>query len=111
MLGPITSSPIECSQKSAKDKSEPVLVRLRNNMVLSVNKQKMIQSLVGQLAEVSGQVKVKAGTMKLENAKPIEAATMSAGDPRVSHLPGLQRTPPDEDGRRTGSRKSASPVR
>lgn len=30
---------------------------------------------------------------------------------RVSHLPGLRRTPPDEDGRRAGCGKSARPVR
>src|SRR5438552_2406106 len=30
---------------------------------------------------------------------------------RVSHLPGLRRTPPDEDGRRAGCGKSACPVR
>jgi len=28
----------------------------------------------------------------------------------VSHLPGLRRTPPDEDGRRAGCGKSARPV-
>ena len=30
---------------------------------------------------------------------------------RVSHLPGLRRTPPEEDGRRAGCGKSARPVR
>ena len=30
---------------------------------------------------------------------------------RVSHLPGLRRMPPDEDGRRAGCGKSARPVR
>src|SRR5689334_3354161 len=80
MLGPITPSRIECSQRTAKDESQPVLVRLRNNMVFSVNKTKMIRPLVGQLAEVSGNIKVKAGTMKLEDAKPIEASAIPAAD-------------------------------
>jgi hyperosmotically inducible protein len=81
MLGPITATRIECSQKTAKDKSEPVLVRLRNNMIFSVNKTKMIEPLVGQLAEASGKAKVKAGTMKLEAVKPIEANAIPASDP------------------------------
>src|SRR6476620_7527436 len=37
MLGPITETRIGCTQQTAKDKAEPVLVRLRNNMVFTVN--------------------------------------------------------------------------
>ena len=81
MLGPITPSRIECSQKTAKDNNEPVLVRLQNNMVLTVNKEKMIKPLVGQLAEVSGELKVKSGTLKLKEAKAIEASSIKPGDP------------------------------
>jgi hyperosmotically inducible protein len=81
MLGPITPARIECSQSTAKDNSPPVLVRLRNNMVFTVNKTKMIKPLVGQLAEVSGQAKVRDGTMKLEDAKPIEGGAIPHGDP------------------------------
>jgi hyperosmotically inducible protein len=81
MLGPITPGRIECSQKTAKDRNELVLVRLRNNMVLSVNKSKMIEPLVGQLAEVTGDLKVKAGRIKLQDVKPIDAASIPAGDP------------------------------
>jgi len=50
-------------------------------MVFSVNQQKMVKPLVGQLAQVSGTIKVKAGTMKLQEAKAIEAGTIPAGDP------------------------------
>src|SRR5437660_654229 len=71
MLGPITTDRIDCSQRTFKEGSQPVLVRLRNNMVLSVNKEKMIAPLVGQLAEVSGKVKTNDGTVKLESATPI----------------------------------------
>ena len=40
MLGPITAPRVECSQSTVKDGAEPVLVNLRNNLVLTVNKQK-----------------------------------------------------------------------
>jgi hyperosmotically inducible periplasmic protein len=81
MLGPITTERVQCSQSTAKDGSLPVLVRLQNNMVFSVNKEKMIKPLVGQLAQVSGKVKPKDGTMKLESAAPITDASIPQGDP------------------------------
>jgi osmotically-inducible protein OsmY len=81
MLGPITTARVECSQSTAKDGAEPVLVRLGNNMVFSVNKQKMIRPLVGQLAEVSGEPKPKNGTMKLANVKALTDKDIPAGDP------------------------------
>lgn len=81
MLGSITPSRIDCSQRTAKDKAQPVLVRLSNNMVISVNKQKLLEPLVSQYADASGEVKVKAGTMKLESVKAIEAGAIPAGDP------------------------------
>jgi osmotically-inducible protein OsmY len=81
MLGPITPSRIECSQKTGKDKAESVLVRLDNNLIFTVNKEKMLQPLVGKLAEASGETKAKAGSMKLQSIKEIEAATIPANDP------------------------------
>jgi len=81
MLGPITSSRIECSQSTVKDGSEPVLVHLRNNLVLTVNKQKMIRPLVGQLVEVSGEIKANNGTAKLQSANAITAESVPQGDP------------------------------
>ncbi len=81
LLGPITPSRMECSQSTAKDNAEPVLVRLSNNMVFSVNKQKMIQPLVSRLAEASGEIKMNAGTMKLQDVKAIEAGAIPAGHP------------------------------
>jgi hypothetical protein len=81
MLGPITPPRIECSRSTAKQGSLPVLVRLQNNMVFSVNKTKMLDPLVGQLAEASGKLNVKAGTMKLQDAKVIEPGAIPAGDP------------------------------
>jgi hyperosmotically inducible protein len=81
MLGPINASRIECSQKTHKDGSNPVLVNLSNNALFGVDKQKMINKLVGTLAEVSGEVKVKDGRMKLKEVKPIEAGSIPQGDP------------------------------
>jgi len=81
MLGPITSERVACSQKTSKEGSEPVLVRLSNNMVLNVNKAKMINKLVGQLVEVSGELKVNDAEVKLQTVKPIEAGSIPPGDP------------------------------
>jgi osmotically-inducible protein OsmY len=81
MLGPITPARMECSQSTAKEGSNPVLVRLQNNMVVTVNKEKMIRDMVGGLAEVSGKLKVGNGTMKLDSANPIKAESVPAGDP------------------------------
>lgn len=81
MLGPITPARMECSQSTAKEGSNPVLVRLQNNMVVTVNKEKMIRDMVGGLAEVSGKLKVGNGTMKLDSANPIKAESVPSGDP------------------------------
>src|SRR5690242_5898413 len=80
MLGPITSSRVECSQKTYKDGSQLVLVRLSNNMVLNVNKEKMINKLVGQFADISGELKVKDASVKLKEVTPIDAAQIPKGD-------------------------------
>jgi len=81
MLGPINSSRVECSQKTHKDGSDPVLVRLSNNTIFEVNKQKMINKLVGQLVEASGELKINDGQMKLKEVRPIESSTIPQGDP------------------------------
>src|SRR4051812_3442130 len=78
MLGPITEPRIECSKTTEKDGAEPVLVRLQNNMVFTVNKQKMIRPLVGQLAEVYGEPKPKNGTMKLQEVKPLPVESIAS---------------------------------
>ena len=81
MLGPITTPRLECSKSTFKDGCDPVLVQLRNNTVLTVNKQKMLKEYVGQFAEASGEVKVKNGTVKLQAIKPITAESVPEGDP------------------------------
>jgi hyperosmotically inducible protein len=50
-------------------------------MVFSVDKEKMIGPLVGQLAEVSGVLKPKDGTLKLKDARAVTAEAIPAGDP------------------------------
>ena len=81
MLGPIDKARIECSVKTAKDGAGPVLIQLRNNLVLDVNKQKMIEKLVGQLVSATGQVKAKDGTMKLLEVSPEQEKDIPQGDP------------------------------
>ena len=81
MLGPITSSRVDCSKSTFKDGSVPVLVRLSNNMVFTPNKEKMLKDVVGQVAEVSGEAKPKNGTVKLQTVNPISADSIPKGDP------------------------------
>lgn len=81
MLGPITSGRISCSQTTHKEGANPVLVRLSNNMVLDVNKDKMIKNLVGQLVQASGELNVRNGELKLQAVNPIQASSIPAGDP------------------------------
>jgi len=81
MLGPISESRIGCSISTAKDGANPVLVLLHNNLVLEVNKEKMLKDLVGQYALASGQVKVSDGSMKLVDIKPEQLTDIPANDP------------------------------
>ena len=55
-------------------------------MVLDVNKDNMIKNLVGQLADVSGQINVKNGTVKLQSVTPIKADAIPQGDPARKQL-------------------------
>ena len=80
MLGPITSERTQCSQSTVKEGNQPVLVHLHNNLVLSVNKEKVIRPFVGQLAEVSGELKAKNGTVKVKEITPITADSIPHGD-------------------------------
>ena len=79
MLGPITTQRVECSVKTYKDGSNPVLVRLDDNTIFSVNKEKMVKDYVGGFGEASGDIKVKSGTMKLKGFTPIERSQIPEG--------------------------------
>ena len=81
MLGPITAQRTECSQKTYKEGADVLLVRLSDNTVFEVNKQKLLKDHVGKLAEVSGEAKFNSGTMKLQSVKPEEISNIPAGDP------------------------------
>jgi hyperosmotically inducible periplasmic protein len=83
MLGPINESRIKCSVSTAKDGDSPVLVRLQNNMVLTVNQPKKINKLVGQYLQATGQVKVKDGTMKLLEVSPETEKDIPASDRKL----------------------------
>lgn len=81
MLGPLTASRMECSKKTYKDGADPVLVRLKDNTVFSVNKEKMVKDHVGNLVAVTGEAKEKAGTIKLQTVMPDDASSIPKGDP------------------------------
>src|SRR4051812_13744610 len=79
LIGPITPERSECSKTSLKEGSDPVLVRLTNNMVFFVNKPKMIKDYVGQFATATGELKVKDNKIKLQTVEPLEVASIPAG--------------------------------
>jgi osmotically-inducible protein OsmY len=79
MLGPISTERVACSQKTFKDGSNPVLVRLDDNTVFDVNKQKLVKEHVGGFGVATGEVKVKSGTMKLETFLPEERSDIPSG--------------------------------
>jgi len=80
LIGPITTERSECSKSTFKDGSDPVLVRLTNNMVFFVNKPKMIKEYVGQFATATGEVKIKDNKIKLQSVQPLEVSSIPAGD-------------------------------
>lgn len=81
LLGPITEQRMDCSKKAFKQGDQPTLVQLSNNRVFQINKPKLVKDYVGQLAEATGELKIKDGQIKLQSVKPIEAASIPAGDP------------------------------
>jgi hypothetical protein len=82
MLGPISPARITCSQRTSSEGAGPVLVRLSNNMVLTVNNPKTIHPLAGQLVEVSGELKTTQGTLRLGSIHPIKAEAVPQGPER-----------------------------
>jgi len=79
MLGPITEARVECSQRTVKEGSSPVLVRLSDNAVFGVNKRKMVKPYVGQFVQATGEAKDKAGRIKLQAAEPVERSAIPKG--------------------------------
>jgi osmotically-inducible protein OsmY len=79
MLGPITTSRVDCSVKTFKQGSNPVLVRLDDNTLLSVNKEKMLRDHVGGFGEAVGEIRGNSGTMRLASFSPTERGDIPAG--------------------------------
>ena len=77
--GVISPKRLECSQKTFKEGSDPVLVSGQSGMVLTVNKQKMLKDYVSQFVEATGEVKVKDGKIKLASVKPMEQMKITEG--------------------------------
>jgi len=86
MLGQITTAHVECSQKSFKDGSNSVLVRLKDSLIVHVDKDKMINPLVGKLAMASGELSMNYSDMKLSSVVPIEGRSLPATDPGRKYL-------------------------
>ena len=81
MVGPISPERIECSRSTHKAGSEAVLVRLQDNTVFEVNKQKMLKEVVGELVQATGETNVKDGRIKLQAAKSIAMDSIKPGTP------------------------------
>jgi hyperosmotically inducible protein len=81
MLGPISPERIECSRTTYKKGSGPVLVRLRDNFVFEVSKQKMLKEVVGELVEAAGELNEKDGRMKLQSVKSVAMNSIASGTP------------------------------
>ena len=81
MLGPISPERIECSRTTHKKGSEPVLVRLQDNQIFQVNKQKMLKEVVGELVEATGEANAKDGRIKLQSIKSVAMNSIAPGTP------------------------------
>jgi hypothetical protein len=87
MLGPIDDERISCGVKTYKNGASAVIIRLQNNLVLTPNKDKMVNKLVGKYAKVSGQVKVSDGSVKLDTVTEESATSIPASDPSQKRGP------------------------
>ena len=80
LLGPITEERIKCSVDTMKEGSDSALVRLSDNMVISVNKQKMIKDLAGKLASVTGNLDEENGRIKLKEVQEVSIDDIPKGE-------------------------------
>lgn len=81
MLGPISQDRIDCSRSTHKGGSEAVLVRLQDNLVFEVNKQKMLKEVIGELVETTGETNEKDARIKLQAVKSVPMNSVAAGSP------------------------------
>ena len=82
-LGPVTQTRLQCSKDTNKQGSNAVLVRLTDNWVFQVNKEKMLNKLIGKTANASGEVNYGDSTMKLQSIEPLGDASTAAGKDRA----------------------------
>jgi len=90
MPGPISEARMACSKDTHKQGSNPVLVRLSDNLVFDVNKTRMIDPLVGQIVLATGQTKTADGLINLESVSPQEAGAIKPGSPGYSLIDARQ---------------------
>lgn len=81
MLGPISPERVECSRSTHKQGSAPLLVRLQDNTLFEVNKQKMLKELVGDLVDATGEVNEKDGRIKLASVSATPMSSVAKGAP------------------------------
>jgi hyperosmotically inducible protein len=81
MLGPITDKRIECSKDTHKQGAESVLVRLDDNLVFEVNKNKLIDPYISQTVTATGEAKERDGRIKLQQVTPLPASEVKPGTP------------------------------
>ncbi len=79
MLGPITEGRLQCSKDTHQQGSNAVLIRLGDNLVLGVNKNKMIDPLISQVVSATGKVNANASSMELAEIAPVAARTIKPG--------------------------------
>lgn len=80
MVGAITDKRIACSKDTAKQGSQPVLVRTTDGWAFGVKNGKTVKRMVGEFAKVSGGVKEKAGTIKVTTAESVQRSAIPASD-------------------------------
>jgi osmotically-inducible protein OsmY len=79
-VGPLTQTRLQCSESTHKQGSDPVLLRLKDASVFQVNKEKMIDNLVGRFATATGEINLGNSTVKLKSVEPLEASSISANE-------------------------------
>ena len=80
MVGPVTDKRIECSKDTAKQGSNPVVVRGIDGWVFEVKNPKAAKKAVGEFAKITGQTKEKAGTIKVSSVEPVERSAIPASE-------------------------------
>ena len=81
MLGPITDPRMECTRSTYKDGSDPVLVRLKDNFVFEIDKEKMVKEHVANFVDANGEPKEKDGRIKLKSVRSVERASLPTSGP------------------------------